>query len=310
LLSREVHMLYPDFNDLVALGNLTARLTHPSSSSVKSSTLGNHRSAFRGQGLEFDAVRQYVPGDDIRNIDWRVTARTGSPHLKVFQEERERHIVLCIDMNASMRFGTRNTFKSVQAARIAAMLGFGGIAKQDRVSACLFGDVEGGLQFFPPKRSKTSLLYLLKILAATSSQRHTVPLKESLDVIFKKAHSGSLVYVISDFLEIDESFEEEDSLSRLRKKCEAVFISVNDPADKSMASIGTVGFCLNESEKTYINTESVQGRKAYEEQWIAHEKRLHQLTSRMKIPLIKLSTQSDIQKELLISLNQITRKKR
>ncbi len=303
-------MLYPDFNDLVALGNLTSRLTHPSSSSVKSSALGNHRSAFRGQGLEFDAVREYVPGDDIRNIDWRVTARTGSPHLKVFQEERERHIILCIDMNASMRFGTRNTFKSVQAARIAALLGFGGIAQQDRVSSCLFGDVEEGIQFFPPKRSKTSLLYLLKMLATPQVQRHSVPLKESLDCIFKRAHTGSLVYVISDFLEIDGDFEDEDAISRLRKKCEVVFISINDPADKSIASIGTVGFCLNETEKTYVNTESLAGRKAYEEQWLAHEKRLHQLTSQLKIPLIELSTLSDVQKELSTSLNQIKRRKR
>jgi uncharacterized protein (DUF58 family) len=302
-------MLYPDFNDLVALGNATSGLIHPSSSSVKSAAFGNHRSAFRGQGLEFDAVRQYVPGDDIRNIDWRVTARTGSPHLKVFQEERERPIVLCVDMNASMRFGTRNTFKSVQAARIAALLGWGGLAKQDRLSFCLFGDVEEGIQFFPPKRSKTSLLYLLKILAAIPSQRHFVPLKESLDSIFKKAHTGSLVYVISDFLEIDESFEGEDSLSRLRKKCEVVFITVNDPADQSIAPMGTVGFCLNDSEKTYINTESVQGRKAYEEQWLAHEKKLHQLASQLKIPLIKLSTQSNLQKELFTSLNQITSRK-
>lgn len=300
-------MLYPDFNELVALQQGSSRLAHPSSSSVKSAALGNHRSCFRGQGLEFDAVREYVPGDDIRSIDWRVTARTGSPHLKVFKEERERHIVLCIDMNATMRFGTRNTFKSVQAARIASLLGWSGIFKQDRVSACLFGDVEEGIQFFPPKRSQTSLLYLLKTLAAPLKGRHIVSLKESFECIYKRAHSGSLVYVISDFLEIDQTFEE--PLSRLRKKCEVVFISVNDPADKSLCPIGTTCFCLSESEKAYINTESAAGRKAYEEEWLAHEKRLHELTAPFKIPLLQFSTQSDVQKELVTSLRQLARRK-
>ena len=211
-------------------------------------------------------------------------------------------------MNASMRFGTRNTFKSVQAARIASLLGWSGIFKQDRVSACLFGDVEEGLQFFPPKQNRTSLLYILKMLAAVPSSRHTTSFKEPFECIFKRAHSGSLVYVISDFLEIDETFQE--SLSRLRKKCEVVFISVNDPADKTIAPIGTVGFCVNESEKTYINTESAFGRKAYEAQWLAHERYMHQLTTQFKIPLLEFSTQSDVQKELVTALSQLARRKR
>src|SRR5579862_7094005 len=113
-------MLYPDFNDLISYKERKLGKLQLARRKVSATATGNHHSPFRGQGLEFDAVREYVPGDDIRNIDWRVTARTGSPHLKVFQEERERHIVLCVDMNATMRFGTRNTFKSVQAARVAA----------------------------------------------------------------------------------------------------------------------------------------------------------------------------------------------
>lgn len=158
-------MLYPDLNDLVRFGDLKVHLMHPSCRSVKSKMSGGHRSSFRGQGLEFDSVREYVPGDDIRNIDWRVTARTGSPHLKIFKEERERSVVICVDMNATMRFGTRNTFKSVQAARIAALLGWSAIASQDRVSACFFGDIPEAIQFFGPKRTGKSFCSLLKVLA-------------------------------------------------------------------------------------------------------------------------------------------------
>src|SRR5690348_13237596 len=103
-------MLYPDFDELVSYKNLKvggapARLS-------QSLVAGGYRSSFRGRGLEFDSVREYVPGDDIRNIDWRVTARTGSPHLKIFQEERQRTVFLCVDTHAGMRFGTRKTFKS------------------------------------------------------------------------------------------------------------------------------------------------------------------------------------------------------
>src|ERR1700722_4557819 len=128
-------MLYPDFNELAAFKDRRACLSHISQKAVKSIVPGNHHSPFRGQGLEFDSVRKYVPGDDIRNIDWRVTARTDSPHLKIFKEERERHILLCVDMNAAMRFGTKKTFKSIQAAHIAALLGWRGMANNDRISA-------------------------------------------------------------------------------------------------------------------------------------------------------------------------------
>ncbi len=302
-------MLYPDFNDLVSLGDLKSHLKHPAYKAVKSGISGNYRSAFRGQGLEFDSVREYVPGDDIRNIDWRVTARTGLAHLKVFQEERERHIVLCVDMNAAMRFGTRNTFKSVQAARIAALLGWSGIAHQDRVSACFFGDVPNGVQFFPPKRTKTSLCFMLKMLSSAPSERHNVPLKDALSVITQRAHTGSLVYLISDFMEINKDFQDESVISALRKKCDVVFISMNDPADKSIAPVGTVGFHLNDSDKVFIDTENLKGRKAYEEQWEEHERCLHRLTSQLKIPLLALSTESDVRKDLTLGLNKINRSK-
>src|SRR5690349_8564243 len=105
-------MLYPEFDELISYKDLKLGRIKSNSPS-KSTQKGSQHSRFRGQGLEFDSVRQYLPGDDIRNIDWRVTARTGSPHLKIFQEEKLRHIVLCVDMNASMMFGTKKTFKSI-----------------------------------------------------------------------------------------------------------------------------------------------------------------------------------------------------
>lgn len=287
-------MLYPDFNDLVAYKDRHSDFIHPSAQTVKSAVTGNHHSPFRGQGLEFDSVREYIPGDDIRSIDWRVTARTGSPHLKLFQQERERHIVICVDMNAAMRFGTRNTFKSVQAARIAALLGWCGIAQHDRVSACLFGDVRNGMMTFPPARTRKSFYALLKTLAEPPTEQHQVSLENTLQQVSRSAHSGALIYIISDFMNIDDSLQNQASLIRLRKKCDVVFISINDPADKSITPVGTVGFCANEKEKFFLNTDSISGRNAYAAQWKSNREHLHEAATRFKIPLIELTTESDV----------------
>ncbi len=303
-------MLYPDFDDLVACRDRKQGLVHPSSRSVKSTLSGNHRSPFRGQGLEFDSVREYVAGDDIRNIDWRVTARTGAPHLKIFKEEKERHIVICVDMNASMRFGTRNTFKSVQAAKVAALLGWSGIAHQDRISACLFGDVVGGIQFLPPKRTRKSFCEMLKTLSAPESETQHVSIGSALEHVSLVAHAGSLIYVISDFMEIDRQFQNEPSINRLTKKCDVVFVGVNDPADKLIPPVGLLGFSAGGSEKMYVNTESLSGRNAYAAQWEEHQKCLHELTSRLKISMLELTTESDVYQELVLGLKNLARRKK
>lgn len=307
-------MLYPDFNDLVALKNLKLDFAQRTSRSSQSVVLGGQHSPFRGQGLEFDSVREYVLGDDIRNIDWRVTARTDSPHLKIFKEERERHIVLCVDMNATMRFGTRNTFKSVQAARITALLGWQGMAHQDRVSACLFGDVPDGIEYFAPKRGRKSFSYLLKRLCEPEMESRHISFERVFQHISKTAHTGSLVYFISDFMGIGKDFQQEAislrALSRLNKRCDAVFIAVNDPADKTLYPVGTLGFCSLNNEKIIINTDSIAGREAYELQWKENRQQLHGIASRFKIPLIELTTQSDIRRDLVIGLKSIARGRR
>lgn len=303
-------MLYPDFDDLVACKDLRSKFLLLPSKSVKSIVPGGHHSPFRGQGLEFDSVREYVPGDDIRNIDWRVTARTGAPHLKLFREERERHIVICVDMNATMRFGTRNTFKSVQAARIAAILGWQGLAHHDRVSACLFGDVPKGMHYFAPKRTRKSFCSMLKMLAAPPVEEHAVPLENVMQHVSKAAHTGSLVYLISDFMDLGENFQNESAINRLNQRCDVIFIAINDQADKSIYPVGTLGFCAGDKEKAYVNTESVSGRKAYEEQWKENRRRLYEISARSKVPLLELTTESDVHRDLILGLKNIAKRKK
>lgn len=285
-------MLYPDFNDLIAFKDRKMDKASAASLAVSSATSGSRRSIFRGQGLEFDSVRQYVPGDDIRNIDWRVTARTGSPHLKVFEEERERNLVISVDMNAAMRFGTRRTFKSVQAAHIAAILGWRGIAHQDRVSACLFGDVPDGIQFFPATRTKKSFCQVLKTLSSPPVHHNQVKLEDVFLRLDQRVSSGSLLYSISDFGDINEDFPCH-ALSRLRKKCEIVFVAVNDRADKELCPFGSARFCRDDQDKFLINTNDAAGQKAYEAQWTKNRQVLREIAGKYKIPLIELTTESD-----------------
>jgi len=303
-------MLYPDFNDLVAYKERKLDKMQLARRKVSSSAPGNHHSPFRGQGLDFDAVREYVPGDDIRNIDWRVTARTGSPHLKLFKEEKERHTIICADMNAAMRFGTRNTFKSIQAARCAALLGWRALAHQDRLSGCFFGDVSGGVHYFASKRTRQSLCMMLKMLADPPTEQHQVSLETALQHICKAAHPGSLIYLISDFMDLSPAFLKESSLSRLSKSCDLVFISINDAADQALIPAGIIGFCGQNAEKVYINTESKKGRETYAAQWDTSRRTLSSVTERFKIPLIALSTESDIHRDLLLGLKNIAKRKK
>lgn len=303
-------MLYPDFNDLISYKERKLDKMQLARRKVSSTAPGNHHSPFRGQGLDFDAVREYVPGDDIRNIDWRVTARTGFPHLKLFKEERERHTIICVDMNSAMRFGTRNTFKSIQAARCASLLGWRALAHQDRISACLFGDVSGGLHYFASKRTRQGLCMMLKTLAEPPPEQHRVSLEAALQHICRVAYPGSLIYLISDFMDLSPAFQKESSLSRLKKSCDVVFISINDVADQTLVPAGVIGFCGQNAEKVYINTDSIKGRKTYAAQWEANRKTLHTLTESFKIPLIALSTESDIHRDLFLGLKNIAKRKK
>lgn len=303
-------MLYPDFNELISYKDRKQDKMQHARRNVSSRAPGNHHSPFRGRGLDFDSVREYVPGDDIRNIDWRVTARTGLPHLKLFREEKERHTIIAVDMNTAMRFGTRNTFKSIQAARCAALLGWRALSHQDRISACFFGDVKGGLHYFAPKRTRKALGMMLKMLSEPHQEQHLVPVESALKHICRVAHPGSLIYVISDFMDLKPAFPKESGLSRLNKGCDVVFLSINDAADQALYPVGVLGFCASDAEKVYINTDSVKGRAAYSADWEANRSTLRGITESFKIPLIELSTESEIQRDLVLGLKNIAKRKR
>ena len=140
---------------------------------VSSQLYGGHGSSFRGRGMEFDEVRVYHPGDDVRTIDWRVTARTGRPHTKLFQEERERPVLVLVDARASMRFGTRDCFKSVLAAKAAAVLAWIGIGGGDRVGGLVLAP--SGIIALRAERTRRRILAFVRAIADATAERHAPP---------------------------------------------------------------------------------------------------------------------------------------
>jgi uncharacterized protein (DUF58 family) len=298
-------VLYPDFNELIQLGQRASRLQILSGRASMTAGSGEYASPFRGQGLAFHEVREYRFGDDIRSIDWRVTARTDKPHVKVFTEERERTVILCVDANAAMRFGTRGTFKSVQIARAAALLGWQANGSNDRVGCLVFGDVPDGLQFFAPARSRNALWLTLKLLSRTTQGVHqtAVPPEAALKYLERVAPTGSLLITIGDFQPVTEMLEKR--IGNLRRTCDVVLIAVEDQADREIPAMETVVFENDVGGKLILDTDDRAGRDAYAQQWRENRKRLEDMAVRRGVGIVDLHTDKDVYADLLLGVRRL-----
>ena len=294
--------LYPQLTELLELRHQARTVGLASHHPVNSLLCGLYASVFRGKGMDFEEVREYREGDEIRNMDWRVTARTGVPYLKVFREERERTVLLCIDVRPAMAFGTRGTFKSVQAARAAALLGWSATGNQDRVGALLFGDPALGLQDFPPTRARRSLWRTLRALTSPPNRGQPPgdPLLEALEKLQRSAPTGALIFVIADFNREVAALER--PLSYLAQRRELVLLPVDDPADWDIPAMGRVVFSSPTGQLVEVDTDDPQGRRFYRERWEQRRRQLKQLVGRRGIDLIPLLTNSEIHQALVTNL--------
>jgi uncharacterized protein (DUF58 family) len=218
-------------DELIALRLRARRLARPAAR-VGGHQSATHASRFRGRGVDYVESRNYQPGDDIRQMDWRVTARTGRPHTKVFQEEREQSILLLIDANPSMHFGTRVRFKSVQAARAAALLAWAAVQGGDRAGALGFGP---GLNAeVKPGGGPRGALRVLRALAEwdgiAASGGNTVPLSQALQRVRRLARPGSRVLLLSDGFSADAAAE--GPLSLLAEHCDVAALLLTDPLER------------------------------------------------------------------------------
>jgi uncharacterized protein (DUF58 family) len=299
--------LYPRLDDLLELRHQAHTLGMPSHHLVNSSFAGLYASVFRGAGVNFEEVRDYREGDDIRHMDWKVTARTDRPHLKVFREERERSVVLCVDKGPHMGFGTRGTFKSIQAARAAALIGWAASRLNDRVGGLVFGDAVAGLQHIRPARGRRALWQLLRTLTEPGSTREAEA--DGLAGALKRASNGlptgSLVFVIADLNR--EVMGLERVLGNLVQRNAVVLIPVDDPADWEVPAMGPSTFSGPDGTLIEIDTDDRVAARAYREAWEHRRGLLTAITRRLHVILLPVRTDEEIHLSLIRALEHRVR---
>lgn len=296
-------MLFPDLKQLI---NLRSALSSRNLNIARSQnrTQGDYTSLFHGLGVEFETVRPYVIGDDVRYIDWRVTARSGKPHVKTFRAESDRNVLIVVDANAYMRYGTRGTFKSIQAAKIAALLCWQSLQQQDRVGGLIFGDIEKGIQYFKPTKTDATSFKMLKTLCNQQINLHAeVSLSSALEHLKQVVTPQSLIFIISDF-NSDSIKSIENSLLSLRKLSKVILLPIYDASDIDIPEIGNITF-LHAGQRALINTNNPKARKAYTAAWEQFTQQLQQTSKKLKTPMLWIDTACDPVKRLFTNTGSL-----
>lgn len=267
----------------------------------RSPLIGLHHSKLRGRGVDFDQVRVYQAGDDVRNIDWRVTARTQEPHTKLFHEERERPVFLLIEQSPRLFFGSGLCFKSVLGARIAALFGWAALAHNDRIGGVVFDDSH--CTEVRPRRSKQSLLQLLgrlvKANRALATPDATAVAGDGLGLALRRAREvlrpGSLVLVICDERTLTESGEQQCAL--LARHCDLILLPLSDPLDLALPATGLLRFADTHA-RLELDTGDAELRQTWRERGEARQQRWQRMAKKLGVLLLPLSTQRDLIEQL------------
>tara|TARA_R110002096_G_scaffold432825_1_gene650317 strand:+ start:16585 stop:17460 length:876 start_codon:yes stop_codon:yes gene_type:complete len=264
---------------------------------------GEYQSAFKGRGMEFSEVRAYNYGDDIRQIDWNVTARTGDPYIKIFEEEREQTLMLCVDISQSGIFGSLEQTKMDLAIEICAVLAFSAIKNSDKVGLVLFSDrIE---KVVPPKKGRTHVLRLIRELYTTKPEGHGTSISGALSYINRLLDRKAIVVLASDFQ--DSNFDKE--LRITNQKHDLVSIIVNDAMEDELPNMGIIPFKDAESGKDIlIDTSSKKVRSEYKKRRFILKKELSEKLRKMKIDSVEVSTnQSYVQPLMNFLMRRVNR---
>ncbi len=289
-------------DELIQLRLRASNLSLDSRRQAVSATSGVHASRFRGRGIDYQESRNYQPGDDIRNMDWRVMARTGRPHTKLYQEERERPVIVMVDFSPSMFFATRGAFKSVVAARAAALIGWATIRNGDRIGAFFFGG--GRHHEIRPAGGRRGVLRLIRDLAAWTEPHDRTSadgLGEALRRLRRVARPGSLVFMLSDFYSLDDATD--GHLTRLRQHNDLVACQILDPLELAPPPPGRYGVTDGHATRV-LDTRSKALRNAYRDYFTAHDHRVRELLRKRAVPLVRLVTRDDVAETLRRGLIQ------
>jgi len=295
-------MIVPDLDELTALRGAARGLSLRAHRPAMAQLQGGHRSAQRGRGLEFEEVRLYTAGDDARNIDWRVTARRGRAHTKLFREERERPVWLVADIHPGLYFGSRRQFKSSVLLRAAAMLGWAAATGGDRVGAVLSLPASAPL-IFPPRAREAGVLPILQALVESqpTGPGTTTPggLHDAVSALRPLLQPGSLVLLLSDFSGLDAATEDILASASLHNDCRLLWIT--DPLERSGLPAGS--FRVGLPERIWW-MDGDQSRNSWQQSWRAREQRLDDLATRLNLPLHRLDTQDPVADRMISLLRE------
>lgn len=252
---------------------------------VDASFAGQYESVFKGRGMQFDEVREYTPGDDIRTIDWNVTARTGKPYIKRFVEEREMTVIFAVDLSASGDFGTVNKAKNELAAEFCAVLAFAAAKNNDKIGLLIFTDqIE---LYIPAKKGISHTLRLIRELLYFKMPKRKTDINQSLDYLAKVVRKKATVFLVSDFIETD--FKK--SLSLLNKRHDVIAVSVRDKAEITLPNVGLLELADAETgEITLIDTSSRKFRNKYSNTSAERFECLNNMLRSINVDCINIST--------------------
>lgn len=255
---------------------------------------GHYHSAFKGRGMAFSEVREYQYGDDIRNIDWNVTARFNNPYLKIFDEERELMVMLLIDVSGSNEFGTKGSFKEDLMTEIAAVLAFSAIQNNDKVGVIFFSDkIE---KFIPPKKGTSHILRIIRELIDFKPESQGTDISEALRYLTNAIKKRCTAFIISDFM--DHGFE--PAIKIASGKHDLVAIRVYDPREMQLPSIGMIEVYDKETEgRVWVDSSSRKVRETYSKWWIDHERTIDGIFKRSGIDTAGIQTGQDYVKPLM-----------
>ncbi|MBR1880994.1 MAG: DUF58 domain-containing protein [Prevotella sp.] len=257
---------------------------------------GQYHSAFKGRGMAFSEVREYQYGDDVRDIDWNVTARFHRPYIKVFEEERELTVMLMIDVSGSLDFGTQHQMKRDMVTEIAATIAFSAIQNNDKIGVVFFSDrIE---KYIPPKKGRKHILYIIRELLDFQPQSHRTDVKQALDFLTSVAKRRCTAFMLSDFYDTQDFLQ---PLQIANRKHDVVALQVYDIRAKELPDIGLMRVVDAETGyEQYIDTSSRQLRQAHERYWRNAQEKLKDTMSKSNVDLVSIATNEDYVKSLLM----------
>lgn len=254
---------------------------------------GNYLSALKGSGLQFEEVRAYEPGDDVRRIDWNITARTDQPYVKIFKEERELQIVLLVDTSASTDFGTQHESKRQLLAHVAAVFAFLAVKNNDRVGLGLFSD--GLDSYIPPKKGQKHAYRVVDALMTHDAKRHATNMGAALQNIYHRLKKRSVVIILSDFF--TNGYERE--LKMLANKHDVIPIVVSDPREQTWSSLGVIQLSDLETGKTvWVDSDTAEFKRHWQRNYQLRMSQTSTLLKQMKMDFLEFKTGESILKPL------------